>query len=132
MKSTIFVLFLGCSLMSEDVVFSAPSKQYQVETDDTVYGIAYHNGIPTRALIVANNLKPPYVLQKGQVLIIPSPQEHIVGNGETLQSIAEDYGLNVDVLAQENNIPSPFYVKPGDHLSLPSRDTESLTEALKP
>lgn len=127
-----FVLYLGCSLLIGETTFANPKRQVIAGPDDTVYGIAYNNGIPTRALISANNLKPPYALRNGQVLIIPGPSEHIVGDGESLQSIAEDYGINIDVLAQENNIKSPFFVTPGTHLSIPSRDTEAMAEALKP
>jgi len=112
-----------------EIAWAGPQKKVIAGSESTVYGIAYENGIPTRALITANNLKPPYVLHKGQVLIIPSPNEHVAGPGETLQSIAEEYGVNVDVLAQENDAQS---VKQGEQLSIPSRDTESLAAALKP
>lgn len=131
MKGTTFILFLGCLFAIGNAAATAPKKVI-AGPDDTVYGIAYNYGIPTRTLIAANNLKPPYTLNKGQELIIPSPNEHRVGAGETLQDIAENYGVNVDVLAQENDIASPSHVKPGDSLSIPSHDTESLTEALKP
>ncbi len=127
------IFILGYSLVAGQALFAAgPSKQVVVGPEDTVYGIAYNNGIPTRSLIAANNLKPPYVLNPGQVLIIPSFNEHIVGEGETLQAVAEEYGVNVDVLAQENNIQSPSSVTSGTSLMIPPRDTESLAEALKP
>jgi len=130
MKGLIFTLLLGCSFgMGEIVSAATPPKQVIAGPDDTVYGIAYDYGIPTRALIAANNLKPPYVLTKGQVLIVPAPNEHVVGKGETLHTIAENYGLKVDVLAQENEARD---IREGDRLILPSRDTESLAEALKP
>lgn len=132
MKTKAFLLFLGCSSLLEGALITAQAKQVTVGPEDTVYGIAYKEGIPTRTLISANNLKPPYTLREGQVLTIPGANEHIVGQNETLQSIAEDYGVKVDILAQENNITSPFFVKAGDRLSIPSRDTESFTEALKP
>ncbi|MBY0501008.1 MAG: LysM peptidoglycan-binding domain-containing M23 family metallopeptidase [Alphaproteobacteria bacterium] len=132
MKRSVFLCVLSCSLGLSEAVFATPAKQVIVGPDDTVYGIAYNNGIPTRALISANNLKAPYALSKGQVLIIPAPNEHVVGTGESLQTIAEEYGVKVDVLAQENGISSPFFVKQGDHLTIPSRDTESLSEALQP
>ncbi len=132
MKKLSVMLFLGSAIVFQNPSFGAPAKQIIVGPDDTVYGVAYNNGIPTRALISANNLKPPYTLKNGQVLVIPAPHEHIVGDGETLESIAENYGLKVDVLAQENSISSPSAVTPGTHLTLPSRDTESMVEALKP
>jgi len=126
------LLLFGSLLLVAPISLAAPPKQIIVGPEDTVYGIAYNHGIPTRSLIAANNLKPPYVLKQGQTLIIPSPNEHIVGDHETLQSIADDYGIKADILAQENSIPSPFFVKPGDKLLIPYRDTESLAEALKP
>ena len=130
MKNTSLVLFLGLFFLNEEVAFA--EKQIVVGSDDTVYGIAYNNGIPTRALISANNLKHPYTLRPGQTLIVPASNEHIVGNAESLQSIAEDYGVKMTVLAQENDIKAPFFVSPGTRLSIPSRDTASFAEALSP
>lgn len=129
MKKIALFLFLSSSLSMGEMVYAAPQKKVIAGPESTVYGIAYENGIQTHALIAANNLKPPYVLQPGQVLIIPSPNEHIVGQGETLKSIADEYGVNVDVLAQENETRA---VQQGEHLVIPSRDTESMTQALKP
>jgi murein DD-endopeptidase MepM/ murein hydrolase activator NlpD len=129
-KNTNLVLFLGLFFLVEEVAFA--EKQIVVGSDDTVYGIAYNNGIPTRALISANNLKPPYTLRPGQTLIVPASNEHIVSNAESLQSIAEDYGVKMTVLAQENDIKAPFFVSPGTRLSIPSRDTEAFAEALSP
>jgi murein DD-endopeptidase MepM/ murein hydrolase activator NlpD len=129
MKKLVLFLVLGSSLSLGEMAFAAaPPKKVIAGPESTVYGIAYEHGIPTRALIAANNLKPPYTLLLGQALIIPSPNEHIVGQGETPQSIAEEYGVNVDVLVQENEASS---VKQGERLAIPSRDTKSMTEALK-
>lgn len=130
MKRISFFLVFSCLINLNEAVFAATQKTVVVGPDDTVYGIAYNNGIPTRTLISANNLKAPYTLKDGQTLIIPSSNEHIVGDGETLQSIAENYGVNVDILSQENGLQSPF-VSPGDHLNIPSHDTESFAEAFK-
>ncbi|MBY0272970.1 MAG: peptidoglycan DD-metalloendopeptidase family protein [Alphaproteobacteria bacterium] len=132
MKFKNLLLFVSCSLILGGEAFSAaPEKKIVTGPDDTVYGIAYNNGIPTRSLIAANNLKPPYTLKAGQVLIVPLPNQHIVGQGETVESIAEIYALNVDVLAHENNISSPSYIAPGTVLSIPARNTETLATALK-
>ncbi|HUX78703.1 MAG TPA: peptidoglycan DD-metalloendopeptidase family protein [Alphaproteobacteria bacterium] len=133
MKRLNFILLLGCSFLVGKSTFAAtPSKQVVAGPYDTVYGIAYNHGIPTQALIAANKLKHPFTLKDGQVLTIPAPNEHIVGDGQTLEAVADEYGVNVDVLAQENNLQSPSSVTPGTHLTIPPRDTESLAEALKP
>lgn len=129
MKSIVLFLFLACSVSMGEISFAGPLKTVVAGSESTVYGIAYENGIPTQALIAANNLKPPFVLQNGQKLIIPAPNEHVVGKGETLKSIAENHGVRVDVLAQENQTQ---VVHPGERLVIPSRDTESVAEALKP
>lgn len=112
--------------------FANEPKKIIAGPESTVYGIAYENGIATRALIAANNLQPPYTLREGQELIIPSANEHIVAKGETLHDIAEDYGVKLEILAQENNLQAPYFVNQGDHLSIPARDTESFAEALTP
>jgi murein DD-endopeptidase MepM/ murein hydrolase activator NlpD len=132
MKFKYLMLFVSCSLILGGEAFSAaPEKKIVTGPDDTVYGIAYNNGIPTRSLIAANNLKPPYALKAGQVLIVPLPNQHIVGQGETVESIAEIYAVNVDILAHENNITTPSYIAPGTVLSIPARNTETLATALK-
>lgn len=121
------LLIFWCTLSGNQI--AAAAKQVVAGPESTVYGIAYEHGILTHALISANNLKPPYTLHPGQVLTIPSPNEHIVGQGETLKDIADEHGVNVDVLAQENERPA---IRPGDHLILPSRDTVPMAEALQP
>ncbi|MBX9621886.1 MAG: peptidoglycan DD-metalloendopeptidase family protein [Alphaproteobacteria bacterium] len=132
MKFKNLMLFVSCSMILGGNAFSAaPEKKIVTGPDDTVYGIAYNNGIPTRSLIAANNLKPPYTLKAGQVLIVPLPNQHIAGQGETVESIAEIYAINVDVLAHENNITTPSYIAPGTVLSIPARNTETLATALK-
>ncbi len=129
MKKTLLLCY---ALITSTPLFAAPVKQVVVGPEDTVYSIAYNNGIPTRTIIAANNLRAPYVLIPGQMLIVPTLGEHIVGAGESLQTIAEEYGVKVDVLAQENRIGSPYFVRPGDALSIPPHDTDSLAEGLTP
>lgn len=132
MKFRKLMLFVSCSLVLGGEGFSAaPEKKIITGPHDTVYGIAYNNGIPTRSLIAANNLKPPYTLKEGQVLIVPLPSQHIVGQGETVESIAEIYAVNADIMARENNITSPSYITPGTVLTIPARNTETLETALK-
>jgi len=124
------LLFLICLLASgsQTMAMSQEPKIVIAGPDSTVYGIAYAEGVPTKKVISANNLKPPYTLYNGQRLIIPSPNQHIAGQGETLRSIAEDYGVDVDVLAREND-PNAF--RQGERLSIPSRDTESMADAFQ-
>lgn len=121
------VILLACFLAMNSQAMAAV-KRIVAGPESTVYGIANAHGISTYALIAANNLQPPHTLYPGQVLIIPSPGEHITGQGETLQDVADYHGVNVDVLAQENGVQA---VRPGQQLSLPSRDTTSMAEAFR-
>lgn len=133
MKRYTYTLLLSCSLGLQGLSAANQPKTITVGEYDTVYGIANKLGIRTQALIQANNLKgPSYTLQKGQVLRIPAPNEHVVRGGENLQSVAENYGVKPDVLAHANDIQSPYFVKEGDSLLIPPPDTESMADALKP
>ncbi len=132
MRKLNYLFFLSGTLLLTSSAQADPHKQVIVGSEDTVYGIAHHNGIPTKAVVKANNLKPPYVLKPGQVLNIPSPNEHIVGDGETLQSIAEDYGVKFEILASENGLSAPYFITPGERINIPSRDTTAMSEAFQP
>lgn len=43
----------------------------QAKTGDTVYSIARRHNVPMSAVIATNGLKPPYVLQPGQLIKLP-------------------------------------------------------------
>lgn len=45
----------------------------QVQRGDTLWGLARRHRQPVRLLIAANHLVPPYRLEPGQVLVVPSP-----------------------------------------------------------
>ncbi len=131
MKRIRFSLLLSCSIILSGPVFAKEYKKVIVGSEDTVYSIAYHNGLQTHAVISANNLKPPYTLRPGQTIIIPSSGEHIAGDGENLHSIAEKYGVRPESLASANNLHQPYFITPGDLLVIPTHDTETVVEALK-
>jgi len=137
LKYATYTAILVCSFLTGESTFAEmPTKEVVVGPYDTVSGIAYEHGITTFSLLNENKLDPDskgrYLLEEGQVLTIPSPNEHTVRDGQTLEMIADRYGVNVDVLAQENNLRSPSYVSPGTRLTIPPHDTESINEALKP
>ena len=48
-----------------------------------------------KAIIKANNLKPPFILYEGDKIIIPANKIYIVKGGDTLWDIAECYGVTV-------------------------------------
>jgi murein DD-endopeptidase MepM/ murein hydrolase activator NlpD len=94
---------------------------YSAFPGDTVYGVAQRFGVPVRALIDSNALKPPYRLLPGQQLRVPVREEHVVRAGDSLLAISRIYGLDQSSLARANGIEPPFGLRPGQRLVLPGR-----------
>ena len=65
---------------------------YVVKKGQTLFAISRDTNIPIRALIDANNLEPPYYLQSGQRLTLPSARFHVVTKGDTVYSISRTHG----------------------------------------
>jgi len=94
---------------------------YGVKKGQTLFAISRETNIPIRSLIDANNLQPPYSLQAGQRLTIPSERIHVVGRGDTVYSISRTYGVDMATLTSTNHISPPYNIKVGQRLQLPSR-----------
>ena len=125
LKKEIFVacslLFLtSCGVSSADFLASLKPRTYTVRSGETVYMLSRKYNVPIRTIIEANDLKPPYLLQKGQVLEIPRAQVHTVKKGDTLYSIARTYGVDFTALARQNKIKEPWTLSVGQHLYLPA------------
>jgi murein DD-endopeptidase MepM/ murein hydrolase activator NlpD len=88
---------------------------------EPLFAIARRWKVPIRAIIEANNLSPPYVLQPGQVLVLPEVRTHTVQRGDTLYAISRRYGVDAAALARVNELPAPFNVGLGEVLILPGR-----------
>ena len=115
------LLFLAaCGVSSADFLASLKPRTYTVRSDETVYAISRKYNVPIRTIIEANDLKAPYLLQKGQVLEIPRAQVHTVKKGDTLYSIARTYGVDFTALARQNKIKEPWTISVGQHLYLPA------------
>lgn len=91
-----------------------------VRKGDTVYAIARRTNVSMRALIEANGLRPPYLLQIGQTLRLPAAMTHKVAKGDTLYDISRNYGVDMASLARANGLRSPYLIYPGQSLRLPS------------
>ncbi len=86
---------------------------------DTVYAISRRHRVPMRAIIEANDLKPPYVLHVGRWLDLPKVRVHEVRRGDTLYGIARRYGTRMAAIASLNGLESPDVIYPGQTLVLP-------------
>lgn len=62
---------------------------YTVAHGDTLYSIAFANGVDVRQLAALNNLPPPYVIHPGQVLKLkPSSSENIAAGTPVVNNAA--------------------------------------------
>ncbi len=96
------------------------TNQILVNNGDNLYLIAKKHKITTRQLIDRNDLKPPYMLQPGQILELPDNRKtHVVLNGQSLTLIARKYNVSLSELAQVNNLKTNSNLKIGDVLIIP-------------
>ncbi len=93
---------------------------YVVRPGDTVYGVSRKLGVPLRAVIDANDLKPPYSLRVSQSLRISNPRRHVIQRGETMYGISRGYGVELTELVRLNRIAAPYTLTPGASLVLPA------------
>ena len=101
-----------------------------VQKGDTLYSISRRYNVPLRDLIEVNHLTPPYTLNIGRVLRLPTAKFHIVEKGDTLYSISRRYSVDVTTLSRVNNLQAPYTLAIGQRLALPgsvSSDTEVST-----
>jgi LysM repeat protein len=121
---------------------------YTVKRGDYLTQIAQDLGLNWRVIANLNNLKSPYILYPGQVLILPGadagpaptplPEEeapqsnknkdetqtasgktYTVQKGDWLYALAREFGVNWQTLASLNKITYPYVIYPGQVLKLP-------------
>lgn len=95
-----------------------------VERGDSLYKIAKRTGVPLRALIDANRMRPPYTIYPGQKLRLPATDAHVVARGDTVYGIAERYGIEPGALVRANRLEPPYRLEPGQRLRLPGSATQ--------
>lgn len=91
-----------------------------VAPGDTAYAISRRYEVPLRDLIELNKLTPPYTLEPGQRLALPSARQYIVQPGDTLYGVSRMFSVDVSELTRLNNLTPPYAIKTGQPLRLPS------------
>jgi murein DD-endopeptidase MepM/ murein hydrolase activator NlpD/predicted small lipoprotein YifL len=94
----------------------------KVGPGDTVYALSRRHRVPVPAIIRANNLEPPYLLNVGQRIELPRGTQHKVAPGDTLYSIAQRYDVVLYELARLNDIDAPYTIRLGEVLVIPADD----------
>ncbi len=90
-----------------------------IRAGDTLYSVARRHNTPMRAIIDANRLHPPYVLQPGQRLTLPRVRTHQVRPGDTMYGISRRYDVEMSSLVRANAIEPPYHIQVGQTLVLP-------------
>jgi murein DD-endopeptidase MepM/ murein hydrolase activator NlpD len=95
---------------------------YRVGPGDTIYVVARRFNLSVRALINANAMQPPFQINPGQVLKLPSGGGYVVQKGDTLSRVAKKTGSQFSTLARINGMKPPYVIHVGQTLRLPDSD----------
>ena len=108
-------------------LWGEPPSEIEVGRGDTLYSISKRYDYQLRDLIDTNNLKPPYTLKVGQILIAPATNYHTVKKGDTLYSISRQYGVEVKTIADNNGLDYPYTLVIGQKLAVRGKNKTTLT-----
>lgn len=104
------------------VVDTAGKPQtYEVQSGDTLIGIARKLDTSIDQLARDNDLKPPYNIRPGQVLKGPATttKAYVVESGDTLYAIARRFGVSAQSVAEANEIELSTPIRVGQRIALP-------------
>lgn len=90
-----------------------------VRKGDTYYKLASRHQVPMRALMDANNARPPYQLEAGDRIKLPLRKFYTVQKRDTLYAISRRFDANLADLATLNRIPKPYTISVGQRLQIP-------------
>ncbi|MBI1301065.1 MAG: peptidoglycan DD-metalloendopeptidase family protein [Alphaproteobacteria bacterium] len=98
---------------------------HNVTRGDTLYTISQNYRLPMRDIAVLNRLQPPFVLNEGQRLRLPPPQEYTVQEGDTLYGVSRLFGVDSSEIVELNNLRAPYVLRVGNVLRMPSLTRKS-------
>lgn len=110
----------------------SPSGNHIVRRGQTLYSIARAYNAPLRALIVENDLAPPYQLEIGQRLRVPQAKTYTVRPGDTVYGVSRDFGVSMNELVRINGIREPYTIRIGQRLLIPGQVSGERTAAAPP
>lgn len=136
-RAVLCAVLLSAALASCAGPRVGPPQAYKTSTvvtvkrGDSLYAIARRHGVPVRALIGANGLRPPYRLYVGQRLRIPTVSVHVVRRGDTIYGISRRYGVDAREVVRLNSIQPPYRIIVGQRLRLPAPARRRGTEVAR-
>lgn len=118
---------------------AANGRIVEVGKGDTVYALGRRYNVDPKAIIAANNLRAPYLLDIGQKIRLPvasaptttqtakRDMQYRVQPGDTLYAISRKTGVSVALLAQANNLQPPYTLSPGQVVLAPGANVDAAT-----
>lgn len=94
-----------------------------VEPGQTLFDISRRYQTPLDAIIAENRLRPPYALEKGQLLRLPDANVYTVRRGETFWTVAEKFSIDPHSFATLNRLNKPYFLIEGQEVVLPAGAT---------
>ena len=125
----LLIFILSISIFSTMTVTAA--QVHRVEPGDSIYYLAVDYGVMVDEIISTNNLRAPYIIFPGQVLVIPEQSVYHIQKGDTLYEISEKLNVNLESLIEKNYINNSDMIFPGQTLLIPESETKIEHQALK-
>jgi len=145
-------IYLAAAQAPEPAVTETLPGQVTVLPGDTVYAISRRTGATPQSIIALNRLQPPYAIEIGQTIRVPSSAvppshysttavaapaapvemrdgQHVVRPGDTLYSISRSTGASVAEIAGANRLRAPYTLSVGETLRIPNARVASVAPA---
>ena len=123
----ITIVFTTSSIALEIVTYEsrvAKAKDlptsHTVQASDNVYSIAREYQVSAGELMKVNKLSPPYYLEIGQKLKLPSAKRYRIKKGDTLYSLSRKFNVSVRDLAKLNGISKKTKLNSGNYINIPN------------
>lgn len=147
MPRTLWPVGLALACLALLLFFAPPSMAqdptpepdvYVVQPGDTLFSIAQRFGSTVEAIVAANDIANPSLINPGQKLVIPAVEldhwsstrsgsnarVHRVEPGEALPGLAFRYGTTVWALRADNDLNRLGFLWPGQGLNIPPPSAE--------
>jgi cell wall-associated NlpC family hydrolase len=115
------------------VIPPVPGVVHTVQDGDTLGAIADRYSASEADIVHANGLAAPFLLQIGQVLVVPggsvppqappapvSETNYSVQDGDSLSTIAQAFGVDLQAMIDANGLQAPYLLHPGQPLTIRS------------
>lgn len=112
----------GVALPIDDTANAAPTtRTYEVQTGDTLAGIAQTFGVDVSTILSSNGIDDPDTIRPGSELrILPvKGLEYTIQPDETLADIAWKYQVDLGLLLDYNDLSDPDVIRIGAKLVVP-------------